>query len=219
MNKYNEIKKKFEAIENKGNAIIMAKYMRNMFDFYGIQTPERKAVYKELLNEEKKNKIIDWDFLDECFKDSHREFQYLVSDYLIAMKKYVTYDDIPKIKDYIVNKSWWDTTDALFKPIGELSLTDKRVEKLMLKWSKEDNVWLRRTAIEYQLNLKEKTDIKILQKVIENNFGTNESFINKPNGWALREYSKTNLEWVREFISINRDKMSNLSIKEASKYI
>ena len=89
----------------------------------------------------------------------------------------------------------------------------------MLKWSKEDNVWLRRTAIEYQLNLKEKTDIKILQKVIENNFGTNEFFINKAIGWALREYSKTNLEWVREFISINRDKMSNLSIKEASKYI
>ena len=100
MEKYEEIKKKFETIQNKENAIIMSKYMRNMFSFYGIQTPERKNVYKELLKNEKKNKEIDWEFLDKCFNDSHREFQYLVSDYLIAMKKYVKYEDIPKIKVY-----------------------------------------------------------------------------------------------------------------------
>lgn len=36
---------------------------------------------------------------------------------------------------------------------------------------------------------------------------------------ALREYSKTNSEWVRNFIDKYKDKMNNLSIKESSKYI
>ena len=106
MDKYLEIKEIFESREDKENAIAMSKYMRNMFDFYGLPTPKRKEVYNDFIKTEKKSKTIDWNFLNECYEDSHREFQYLVYDYLLAMKQYVSYDDIPKIKEYIVNKSW-----------------------------------------------------------------------------------------------------------------
>ena len=66
---------------------------------------------------------------------------------------------------------------------------------------------------------KEKTNTELLEKILVNNFGRDEFFINKAIGWALRDYSKTNPLWVREFINKYKDKMSNLSIKEASKYI
>lgn len=52
-----------------------------------------------------------------------------------------------------------------------------------------------------------------------NCFGTNEFFINKAIGWALQEYSKINPKWAKDFIDKNNDKMINLSIKEAGKYI
>ena len=42
MDKYLEIKKMFESKEDKENAIAMSKYMRNMFDFYGLPTPKEK---------------------------------------------------------------------------------------------------------------------------------------------------------------------------------
>ena len=74
MSKYITIKQKFEENKNRVQAISMKKYMRNLFDFYGIPTPKRKAIYKDFLKEEKKNKKIDWNFLDECYNDSHREF-------------------------------------------------------------------------------------------------------------------------------------------------
>lgn len=45
MDKYLEIKKLFEQNEDKENAIAMAKYMRNLFEFYGVPTPKRKALY------------------------------------------------------------------------------------------------------------------------------------------------------------------------------
>ena len=219
MDKYLEIKKMFESKEDKENAIAMSKYMRNMFDFYGLPTPKRKEVYNNFIKNEKKLKTIDWDFLDKCYEDSHREFQYLVYDYLLSMKQYVSYDDIPKIKEYIVNKSWWDTIDFLCKVIGDIETRDLRVKDLMLEWSKDDNIWIKRTAIEHQLNLKDKTDYELLEKIIVNNFGTDEFFINKAIGWALREYSKTNSTWVKEFINRYKNQMSDLSIKEASKYI
>lgn len=219
MDKYLEIKKSFESKEDKENAVAMSKYMRNMFDFYGIPTPKRKEVYNSFIKNEKKSKRIDWDFLDKCYEDNHREFQYLVYDYLLSMKQYVSYDDIVKIKKYIVNKSWWDTVDFLCKVIGDIELRDLRVKDLMLEWSNDDNIWIKRAAIEHQLSLKDKTDYELLEKIIVNCFGTNEFFINKAIGWALREYSKTDPNGVKNFINKYKNQMSDLSIKEASKYI
>ena len=50
MDKYLEIKKLFESKEDKENAIAMSKYMKNMFDFYGLSTPKRKKYIMILLN-------------------------------------------------------------------------------------------------------------------------------------------------------------------------
>lgn len=53
MDKYLEIKKLFEEQSNEENTIAMSKYMRNLFRFYGIPTPKRKAIYKVFLKEKK----------------------------------------------------------------------------------------------------------------------------------------------------------------------
>lgn len=135
------------------------------------------------------------------------------------MNAFLTYEDIPKIKKYIKSKQWWDTIDFLDRVIGEIGLRDSRVDDLMLDWSKDDDFWIRRIAIDHQLCRKEKTNTELLEKIIVNNFGSNEFFINKAIGWALRDYSKTNPLWVKEFLNKYQDKMDNLSIKEASKYI
>ncbi len=219
MEKYNKIKKLFEENKNDEQAEQMSKYMRNKFPFYGIKTPLRRSIYKEFLKFEKREKNIDWDFLDMCYEDEHREFQYLVYDYLLALNKYVTYEDISKIKKYILKKSWWDTVDFLDKVIGDVSIRDDRVKDLMKKWSMNDNIWIRRTSIQHQLSLKDKTDKEVLETIIVNCLGTDEFFINKSIGWALREYSKTNSDWVKNFVENHKDNMSKLSIKESSKYI
>ena len=53
----------------------------------------------------------------------------------------------------------------------------------------------------------------------DDNLNSSEFFINKAIGWALRDYSKSNPEWVREFIENHVSDMAPLSIKEGSKYI
>jgi 3-methyladenine DNA glycosylase AlkD len=219
MDKYNKIKQLFEQNRDEENAVKMSKYMRDMFKFYGLSTPIRKSFYKDLFKEEKERKSIDWKFLDKCYEDEYREFQYLVMDYLVTMQKYLTYDDVPKIYKYIKSKQWWDTIDGLDRIVGNIAFKDNRINDLMLEWSKNEDFWVRRIAIDHQLCRKEKTDTNLLKQIIVNNFGSNEFFINKAIGWSLRDYSKTNPEWVRNFVNKYRDKMNKLSIKEASKYI
>lgn len=219
MDKYTKIKHLFEQNRDEENAIKMSKYMRDLFKFYGLATPIRKSFYKDLLKEEKVSKVVDWDFLDKCHEDDYREFQYLVMDYLVTMQKYLTYDDVSKIFKYIKSKQWWDTIDGLDRIVGNIAFKDERINDLMLKWSKDEDFWVRRIAIDHQLCRKEKTNTELLEKIIVNNFGSNEFFINKAIGWSLRDYSKTNPKWVKEFVGKYKDKMDKLSIKEASKYI
>ena len=109
--------------------------------------------------------------------------------------------------------------DGFDSIIGDIAFTDGRINGLMLEWSSDDDFWIRRIAIDHQLTRKEKTDADLLERIIINNLESNEFFINKAIGWSLRDYSKTNPNWVRGFIVKYKDKMDKLSIKEASKYI
>ncbi|NLY09422.1 MAG: DNA alkylation repair protein [Tissierellia bacterium] len=219
MDKLDNIKKAFENNRDDNNAELMSKYMRNLFSFYGIKTPTRRAIYKELLKEEKKSKVIDWIFLNKCWNEEQREFQYLVIDYLTGMKKHLVCDDMKYLRAYAKSKQWWDTIDGLDKIIGSIAFTDSRINDLMLEWSVDEDFWLRRIAIDHQLGRKEKTDTELLEQILVNNFGSNEFFINKAIGWSLREYSKTDSKWVRDFVKRHYEKMDKLSIREASKYI
>ena len=216
---FNDIKKVFEQNENRENAIEMSRYMKDNFKFYGIPSPKRKEISKAFISDAKKSKIVDWKLLNACYKDEHRELQYFANDYLMAMNKYLMYEDIENILVYAKTKQWWDTIDFLDKIIGNIGLHDNRVNDLMIELSKCDDMWLRRLAIDHQNGRKEKTNSDLLEKIIVNNFDSKEFFINKAIGWSLRDYSKVNPEWVSDFIVKYKDKLDKLSIKEASKYI
>ena len=216
---FNKLYEEMIQHKNEEQARQMSKYMLNKFEYIGIKTPERRKIFKNFFKEYKNEEKIDWEFVNKCWENKHREFQYIAADYLKNMKDKLTIDDIPKLKQLILKKSWWDTIDNLDMTIGTLALKDSNVNKILLEWSLDENIWLKRIAIDHQLLRKEKTNTELLEKILKNNLGQTEFFINKAIGWALRDYSKTNPEWVKNFIEKNRENMAKLSIKEASKYL
>ena len=205
--------------KNPNKAGPMEAYMRHQFSFLGIAGPERNALYKKYFPSAKKTRIIDWNFVDTCWEKDPREYQYVGANYLKAMQSYLTEDDLPKLMRLVVTKSWWDTVDILDRVVGSLVYDKPELGEIILQWSLSDNIWLRRVAIDHQLLRKEKTDVQLMEKVLLNNLDQTEFFINKAIGWALRDYSKTNPEWVASFIEKNKERMAELSIKEASKYL
>lgn len=208
-----------EAAKDPHKAGPMEAYMRHQFSFLGIAAPERNALYKKYFPSAKKTKVIDWDFVETCWGQESREYQYVAANYLKAMQSYLTENDLPKIERLVVTKSWWDTVDILDRVVGSLVYDKPELEERILQWSLSDNIWLRRVAIDHQLLRKEKTDVQLMEKILLNNLDQTEFFINKAIGWALRDYSKTNPEWVSSFIEKNKERMSELSIREASKYL
>lgn len=219
----NQVKKIFKAHANEENAKKMAAYMRNLFDFYGIKSPTRRQISRDLVNKSKRQKKIDWDFLEKAMTDPYREINYLALDILKANKARLTMDDFDRLIDLAKIRPWWDTIDAIDTIIGSLKSDDFR-EKI-LNLSTDENFWLRRIAIDCQRLKKDKTDKKLLAAVIENNLGTDFSdndekfFINKAIGWSLRSFSKTDPDWVRDFLEKNTDILPALSKREASKYL
>lgn len=214
-----EILSQLEAIADKEKSKKMSAYMLNQFEFLGIQAPRRREVCKPFFAEMKKEKAINWDFVFACWDSPYREMQYVATDYLAMMKKYLSADDMPKLEKLVIQKSWWDSVDNFYKYYTEISSKNIDIENVMLQYSISDNLWLRRVAICHQLLRKSKTNTQLLEKIILNNLGTKEFFINKGIGWALRDYSKTNPIWVKNFIKNHQERLSKLSIREASKYL
>lgn len=209
----------FDKLRDENRAKQMKYYMRGKFEFLGIGAVDRKNIENILFKNEDKT-YIDFKFVDDCYDNEYRELQLVALNYLKLKKKYLKYDDIDKLKRYILTKSWWDSIDVLDKIVGDIALRDSRVNDILLEWSLDDNIWLRRVAIDHQILRKNKTNTELLEKIIVNNLYQKEFFINKAIGWSLRDYSKTNKKWVSDFIEKYKNAgLSNLSIREASKYL
>jgi 3-methyladenine DNA glycosylase AlkD len=80
-----------------------------------------------------------------------------------------------------------------------------------------ESMWQRRVALTLQLRWKEQTDSQWLEQAIVQNIHDQEFFIQKAIGWALRDYSRTNPEWVRNIIALHS--FSSLAVREGSKYL
>ncbi len=196
----------------------MAAYMKNQFAFLGLQKAQRAELSRGFLAAKKKEKAVDWEFVFKCFELREREFQYLGITYLLDVKSRLIADDIRHMETLIVTKSWWDTVDMLAVIAGDIVLRHQELkEQVVAIWMTGDNLWLRRASMLFQLKYKQLTDTAFLSHAILQNCDTKEFFLNKAIGWVLREYSKTDAQWVRDFLAAH--KLSALSVKEASKYI
>ncbi|MCL1880411.1 MAG: DNA alkylation repair protein [Actinomycetia bacterium] len=204
------------AAANPEQAKRMSAYMRNHFAFLGIETPKRRKLCREFL---KSQKSVDWGFVFECWQQPEREYQYLAVDCLAKLKGQLTAADIPNLERLTTSKSWWDTVDALDMVVGDIALRHEEVNATLLQWSSDENIWLRRCAIDHQRGRKNKTNTVLLEQILLNNFGQSEFFINKAIGWSLRDFSKTDPDWVRQFIDKHKENMSPLSVREGSKYL
>lgn len=197
----------------------MSAYMRGKFPFLGVPSPLRKALCLEFFRDARRATAVDWAFVDACWGTEFREFQYVAADYLFVVRKLLTDVDLGRIARLATTKSWWDTVDALHRTVGSIVAAHPAAGETMLRWSVDDDFWLRRLAIDHQLLRKDQTDTALLEAIIVANLGQQEFFINKAIGWALRDYSKTNPEWVRAFIERHRDGLAPLSVREAGKYL
>lgn len=205
---------------NSSDAPAMQAYMKHLFPFAGIKKPIRERILKDVNKALLKCTDELQPISEYLWQKPEREFQYIALKLLEKSAKKLTIEDLKWIENLIITKSWWDTVDALAaNVVGVILLKDEKVlVRYSEKWNKSENMWLNRTAILVQLTYKQKTNTELLASTIEKHFHSNEFFIKKAIGWVLRQYSKSNPEWVRAFVN-SHPNLKALSVKEATKYI
>lgn len=214
------LQKVYEANRDAAQAEAMSAYMQNLFPFVGIASPARKEVFKRHIA---KHDLPEYKELSaivkSCYAQPEREYHYFAIDLSGKFAKKAGEDFVPVMEFLISENSWWDSVDStasnctrdFFKRNVPLQIPVTR------KWMNSGNMWMQRAALLFQLNYKNETNEKLLYKYILELTDSNEFFIQKAIGWALREYSKTNPESVKKFIATSN--LAKLSVREGSKYL
>lgn len=70
----------------------------------------------------------------------------------------------------------------------------------MLEWSKDEDFWVRRIAIDHQLCRKEKTNTKLLEAILVNNFGSNDILLIRQSVGAYEIIRKKILNWLKSLL-------------------
>lgn len=199
----NTLRTVFEAKADPKIASQQRSYLRDQFLFYGMKTPVRRAIQKPFLAKEFLPPKKDLTQLVRTLWNSpQREYHYFAQELVQKYTKHFEEKDIFLLEFMITNKSWWDTVDFIATKLIKkyFKKFPNQRDVYIEKWIASDDIWLQRTCLIFQLLEKEKTDTKLLKSVITSLLGSKEFFINKAIGWALRDYSKTNSKWVKEFV-------------------
>jgi 3-methyladenine DNA glycosylase AlkD len=200
-------------------------YMKSAMPFYGVAMPAMRAIAKRL--------FATYDFGDEArfLKDvlslwraaKMREERYVAIE-LADHRRAVPLQAmamLPAYEEMIVTGAWWDLVD----PIAS-HLLDKihvregaPMKRAMRAWSKDADMWKRRSAILFQIRRKAETDLDLLYACIEPSLGRKEFFLRKAIGWALRSYAWTDPQEIARWVKANESRLSPLSVREALKNV
>ncbi len=172
MNLIAELEAHFTKVQDPLIATPMAAYMKNKFPFHGIKKPQRALIQRELFKKhplQTEQELIQ--ALEVLWDKPEREYQYVACDLAYNYKKLWTPQILTVFESLIRTKSWWDTVDILAsKMIGTLLLQYPELLPSMDNWIEDEYLWIRRTALIYQLSYKEATNKKRLFSYCTKNY-------------------------------------------------
>jgi len=211
----------FSAAANEKRAAKQKQYMRQQFDYFGLTSEERRNAQKPFLVKAflpEKRELVP--MVKTLWEKPQREFQYFAQELAFKYIKQASLDDIALYEYMVSHKSWWDTVDYIANRLmgGYFKTYPEERQKYVDKWLASNNIWLQRSALLFQLKYKSELDVELLEYTIQPLLGSKEFFINKAIGWVLREYSRTDADWVWDFVE-RTPRLSNLSKKEGLRLI
>lgn len=218
------------AVADPARAAPMQAYMKSAMPFRGVPAPERTRLFRGLFDLHAQPERAVWAATVRTLWDeaAYREERYAATA-LAGHRSARGWQDLETIDLYehmVVTGAWWDHVDELAsRRVGPiLRAHPVEMAALLRRWAVDDDRWRRRTAIIAQLGSKESTDVALLDDVLTANLldgppVTQDFFIGKAVGWALRQHARFDPGWVREFVATNRERLSPLSYREATKHL
>ena len=197
-----EIRKQLKKLSDKEFAEDIKRYIKSPYEFYGVRVPEIRTMAKRLHDEHSLRQF--YKIFNKLWKSGYHEEMSLA---LYALQLYEKDFDMATwnfLKPKLNQIKTWDQIDALSSfIIGKILLKYPKLEKELLKLSKNKDFWLRRIAIVSTLPRIKTGDIRLTIQLAQDYINDEEPYIQKATGWMLREAGKQNPEIVKRFILKN----------------
>lgn len=210
------------AARDEGRAPAMQAYMRSAMPFLGVGLTGTRtiALSRARAHDPSPDLAVVRSAVEQLWRNAtYREERYAAQALLRLPVARARLDLLPLHREIIVTGDWWDHTDEAMHRIGELlAAHTEPMTSTLLAWSTDPNRWLRRSAVIAQLERRQDTDTALLTAVVEANATDPDFFLRKAIGWALRQYARTDPDWVRAFVADHQD-LSPLSVREAMKHL
>jgi 3-methyladenine DNA glycosylase AlkD len=206
-------------------ALAQQAYLKSEMPHYGIGSPELKVLLRPFLAEFKPANRAEWEQTVRALWDgaTHREERYAAIAYAQhrRAKQWQDPDALDLYQHLISTGAWWDLVDTVAGDLvgGVLLSHTRKTTPTMREWAVSDDLWLRRAAVLSQLKHGAETDLNLLSYVIEVNLEDTSFWLRKAIGWALRQYARTDPEWVRSEVDLLGTRLSGLSRREALKHL
>ncbi len=218
-------------VGDPARAAAYQRYMKSALPFRGLAMPELRAVLRPLLADPGLAPAdrAEWERAVRALWDEPevREERYaaLAVAGHRAARPWQDPDALPLYRYLVQTGAWWDLVDAVApRRVGPiLRASPESVTPLIRAWAADDDLWVRRAAILAQLGHGADTDTELLSDVLalnlEGSLHGREFFVRKAVGWALRQYARTDPEWVRAWVAAHASELSGLSRREALKHL
>jgi 3-methyladenine DNA glycosylase AlkD len=196
----------------------MKAYMKNHFDFMGIQKPLRTEICKPYFKALHALQANPGEILLFCWSKHEREWQYVGMDFALKSPKNWPPDWLAMMEYCITHKSWWDTVDllAVHGVGGWLKDKSELQTQTVTRWRHSKQLWLERSTLLFQLMYKGNTNKALLADLCVQFADSKAFFIQKAMGWALRQYARQEADWVRNFVT--QQPLPKLTQQEALKH-
>jgi 3-methyladenine DNA glycosylase AlkD len=219
------VRRTLAELADPDQAPAMQAYMKSALPFYGVPKPIRTAALRPVWAAHPPADRGTWEATVRALYDeaTRREERYAALA-LLAIRPTKAWHDpalVPLIEHLVVTGSWWDLVDELAsRHVAPLHRADPTaIAPVIRRWAQADDLWLRRTAILSQLGSRDATDRDLLAEVIAPSAASSEFFLRKAIGWALRELSHHDPEWVRAYLADQGETLSPLTRREAAKHL
>lgn len=209
------IRQALAARANPERAAGQQAYMRSRLPYHGLTMAEVRRVAGELCRQ---HPLPDADTWRRAIRDlwdgaTHRE-QWYAALVLARFRPYANWaqdlGSLPLWEHLIRAGAWWDVNDEITQHlIGPMLAAHPEPMTATLRgWATDPDLWIRRASLLAQNGRRAATDADLLAHCIQSGLDDPDCFSRKAIGWALREHSKTDPQWVTRFVAAHGDRMS-----------
>lgn len=218
-----QLSEELRAIGNPKRAAGEKKYLKSDLDFYGVPVPAVRSVAKRWNNnhpDATRDEILT--LTGQLWETRVHELRTVGVALLDLYIDHLQAGDMAFVEGLINKANTWAHVDWIAVRVAGALVTRYTVAKRVLsRWSKDTNFWVRRSAMLALLNPLRAGDgdFDLFARFASDMIEEKEFFIRKAIGWILRETAKKRPRLTYEFLTGQIDVVSGLTLREGAKYL